>query len=186
MPFYHLSTPRLHLRLLQASDVEDVFQYASNPKVAENTSWIAHASIEDTQTFIDYILTKESWEPNRIRFVLAILEKGKDQVIGTLSFRQEGAEKGHVDYALAEAFWGRGYVSEALNGLLTWLFQNMEALSEIHSGCLSRNIGSVKVLEKNGFQLTQKYTSIREGKFKGEELETSLFIICKKDFLNLD
>ena len=132
MPFHHLLTPRLHLRRLQASDVEDVFHYASNPQVAENTSWSPHASTEDTQAFIDYILAKENWEANLVRFVLAILEKDKDQVIGTLSFRQEGAEKGHVDYALSEVYWGRGYVSEALEGLLKWLFQNITDLSEIH------------------------------------------------------
>ena len=51
-----LETARLLLRRLEATDLEDGFAYASDPKVAKYTSWPAHATIEDSKEFLSYVL----------------------------------------------------------------------------------------------------------------------------------
>jgi [ribosomal protein S5]-alanine N-acetyltransferase len=43
-----LETERLVLRKITEADVDEVFEYASDPLVAENTSWSAHQSREES------------------------------------------------------------------------------------------------------------------------------------------
>ena len=171
-----ISTHRLHLRLLQAQDVNAIFSYANDPEVSKNTAWPVHQSIADSEAFVSYVLSRNSLEIGHVRLVWGILKKGQDQLIGTISFKQDNDQEGHLDYALGRAFWGQGYITEAVAHTIEWLFDQLPHLESIHSGCLSRNIGSVKVLEKNGFQLVEQYSSKREGKFGGVLLKTSLFV----------
>jgi RimJ/RimL family protein N-acetyltransferase len=51
-----LQTDRLLLRRLGADDPEDIFEYASDPKVAKYTSWPAHATVEDSREFLNHTL----------------------------------------------------------------------------------------------------------------------------------
>ena len=75
-----LHTERLLLRKLRADDLEDIFEYAVDPQVAEHTTWYAHRSHEDTQTFLSSVL--EQYQKHQIA-VWGIEHKDDRQLIGT-------------------------------------------------------------------------------------------------------
>lgn len=60
-------------------------------------------------------------------------------------------------YLLAENFWGKGLGTELVNGLVKKC-QELRTINSISGGVELENIGSIKVLEKYGFQPTNKDT----------------------------
>lgn len=172
---YTFSSKRLFFSLLKREDASDIFQYAQDPLVAAHTSWSPHKQLGDTQAFLDHIQSRESTIPGTHYLTWAIREQATSPVIGTISFVQDQASTGHVDYALARSHWGKGLMTEALICVRDWVFQQLPFIILIKSGCLSQNIGSVQVLKKAGFACVAQYKSERGGKFGGKILETSLF-----------
>lgn len=172
---FTLSSNRLAFSLLTQRDAPDIFQYAQDPLVAAHTAWSPHKQLADTQAFLDHIQSRESKIPDKLYLTWGIREEVNSAVIGTISFVQEHESTGHVDYALAHSHWGKGLMTESLICVRDWVFQQFPYITLIKSGCLSQNTGSVRVLKKAGFSLTERYKSQRGGKFEGQILETSLF-----------
>ncbi len=82
-----------------------------------------------------------------------MIEKISLKVIGLIGFK--GLEEdgyAEVGYGISRQFEGKGYTTEALNCLLNWAFKDRRCKEIIATGVLKTNIGSQKVLEKNGFQ----------------------------------
>lgn len=55
-----------------------------------------------------------------------------------------------LGYLLTESVWGKGIGSELIKGLVKWCKES-EIINSISGGVEKDNIGSIKVLEKNGF-----------------------------------
>lgn len=73
-----------------------------------------------------------------------------EQPIGSLSFPEVAAGHRVLSYWLAASHQGRGYMSEALEGLLGWSFTNF-TLQQVEAFVFVGNLASRRVLEKNGF-----------------------------------
>ena len=66
-------------------------------------------------------------------------------------------------------------MTEAVTMVVTWAFAHLERLMVVRSGCLTRNVGSRRVLEKAGFRLSG-FEKIRFGaKFNHQILGVSNF-----------
>lgn len=174
-----IQSERLTLLPLQLSDTADMFEYASDPEVARFTSWSAHSDIQDTEGFISHVLSRHQELPGLVHVVFAIRLNTSHQVIGTISIGQTEMNSAHLDYALSQKYWGQGMITEAVKSLIEWAFIEVQMLTEIHSGCLSTNIGSVRVLEKCGFSLRNTYISKRKGKFNNRILETNEYVLLR-------
>ena len=160
-----IKSRRLELKCLGLDDLEGVYAYAKDPELARNTSWYAHENSKETRQFIEHVLDRHQTEIGAVHIVWAIRLQGSLKTIGTLSLVQDNDIEAHVDYALARKHWRRGYMTEALRAVIAWTFTQLPILEKINSGCLSRNIASVKVLEKVGFQIKSQYSSQRGAKF---------------------
>ena len=55
-----------------------------------------------------------------------------------------------LGYLLAEPIWGKGIGSELVKGLVEWC-DTTKIIDSISGGVEKDNVGSIKVLEKNGF-----------------------------------
>src|SRR4051812_32190372 len=80
-PFPILTTDRLILRQLEATDDKDIFYHRSDDSVNVYLNDFRHSSIEQTQAFIDRI-QKEISEGKTILWV--ITQKGRNRFIGTI------------------------------------------------------------------------------------------------------
>ena len=88
-----------------------------------------------------------------------------DGLVGgvTLEYVRRGAAMAAaLGYWLGEAYGGRGYMTEALEGVLAFAFDDLD-LSRIEAACLPENFPSRRLLERCGFNqegLAQNYLQI--------------------------
>ncbi|HRP56212.1 GNAT family N-acetyltransferase [Agriterribacter sp.] len=58
-----------------------------------------------------------------------------------------------LGYWIGEPYWGRGVATEAVKQMLEYTFDTFPVLSRIYAKVFEYNKASMKVLERNGFQL---------------------------------
>jgi RimJ/RimL family protein N-acetyltransferase len=143
-----LKTDRLRLRKIKLSDAEAIFrQYAQDPEVTKYVSWRAHRDLEETREYVRMCLL--AWDVGKA-FHWVIERREDKEVIGMIIARAAG-EKWELGYVLARPFWGQGYMTEAVKGIIAWALRQKEiyrvwAVSDVD------NIASARVMEKAGMQ----------------------------------
>lgn len=177
-----IETARLYLRLLTDDDVGDVFAYASDPEVARNTAWFAHRSLDDSRDYVAFVVGADSDVVGSLRHVWGIRLDPRGPVLGTIDLVQDSESVAHIDFALARPYWNRGIVTEATEAVMHWAFRRLPSLQEIRSGGLSRNAGTMRVLEKLGFEIRARTNVPRPPKFATESLEATHFSIRRDAF----
>jgi RimJ/RimL family protein N-acetyltransferase len=143
-----LKTERLRLRKVKLADAEAIFrQYAQDPEVTKYVSWRAHKDIEETREFVRMCLL--AWDVgNAFHWVIERLED--KQVMGMMSARA-GGEKWELGYVLARFHWERGYMTEAVKGIIAWAMRQKD-IYRIWAVCDVDNLASARVMEKAGMQ----------------------------------
>ena len=171
-----LRTDRLLLRRLEASDVEDLFAYASDPEIAEHTSWPAHETIEDSREFLSYVL--EQYQKGEVA-PWGVVYKGK--LVGTCGFldwylHSSWAE---IGYALSSKYWRRGLMTEAVRAVISFGFRTMK-LNRIQGRCEVENTASIRVMEKAGMKLEGV---LREHEYgEGRYLDICMYSILRREW----
>jgi [ribosomal protein S5]-alanine N-acetyltransferase len=161
-----LRTPRLLIRALESADIPAIFAYCSNPRVARYTLWDAHTTWEDSRSFVEdyaaFRMRQGVPEP------LALIETHTGHVIGTAGAfwvsRQNGTME--IGYALAEAYWGRGYAAEAGRAIVDYVFGHFDC-ERLQGRVLEGNTASGRVLTKMGFTYegTLRHSQFHRGQF---------------------
>jgi ribosomal-protein-alanine N-acetyltransferase len=146
-----LETPRLILRPLDASDVDAVFAYASNPNMTRFTLWDAHRDRGDSMAFIDYARSRYAEQiPEPMGIVLR--DRQDLGVIGSLGcfWAARAHNTMELGYAIGEPFWGRGLIPEAVRPLIAYAFTHYP-VERMQARCFADNRASARVLEKLGW-----------------------------------
>ena len=149
-----ISTARTDLTLIRESDCAQIHELLIIPEVDKyNTLGIPKSVAETTAIMKPSISANE----NGGAYTFGVRIKGDDAFIGLV-----GIVPGKTKYQSAEvyfkyfpAFWGKGYATEVLNGLIDFCFDDLN-LRRVEAGCAVDNIASYKVMEKVGM--------IREGR----------------------
>jgi [ribosomal protein S5]-alanine N-acetyltransferase len=139
----------LLLRPFRLSDAKRVQLLAGDEAIAAGAINIPHP-------YTDGIA--ESWINNHQReyekgnsLILAITIKDKDLLIGSIGlYINKKHQHAELGYWVGKDYWGKGYCSEAVAGVIKYAFCNI-ALNKIYANFLTRNPASGKVLMKNGF-----------------------------------
>ena len=98
-------------------------------------------------------------------FAFFIYRSHDDCLLGGLSLsqvRRGVTQSCTVGYWLGQPHTGQGYMSDALQTVIPFVFQTL-VLNRLEAACLTRNTSSIRVLEKAGFQLeglARKYLKI--------------------------
>jgi RimJ/RimL family protein N-acetyltransferase len=143
-----LKTERLRLRKVKLADAEAIYrQYAQDAEVTKYVSWHAHKDIEETRDYVRMCLL--AWDAgNAFHWVIERLED--KQVIGMVSARA-GGEKWELGYVLARIHWERGYMTEAVKGIISWAMRQKD-IYRIWAVCDVDNLASARVMEKAGME----------------------------------
>ena len=143
-----LETDRLRLRRAAMEDAEAIFaEYAQDPEVTKYLTWRPHRKIE---TIYEYLrMGMESWENGR-SFQWVILRKNDGRLMGMIGLRVDG-HKWEMGYALARAYWGKGYMTEAAVALIAWALKQ-DRIHRVWAVCDVENAASARVMEKAGMQ----------------------------------
>jgi RimJ/RimL family protein N-acetyltransferase len=147
-PPERIKTDRLILRMPVLADAESIHRnYAQDPEITRYLTWRPNTSVEQAKEFVAASLI--AWQGEK-RFPYAITLKGEDQAIGMIELRLDGF-KAELGYVIGKAWWGRGYMTEAVRALVDWSLARPE-LYRVWAVCDGENIGSARVMEKAGMQ----------------------------------
>jgi [ribosomal protein S5]-alanine N-acetyltransferase len=152
-----IATPRLWLRSITLDDADAVFAYASNPLVAQYTTWDAHRSPADSRGFIrDALDHAQRGEANPF----AVTLRDNDRMIGTCGFASFSAthQRAELGYAIGADHWNNGYVTEACRAIIDHAYRTLP-LFRVQASCDVDNPASARVMQKLGMKL--------EGTFRG-------------------
>lgn len=157
-----METERLVLRRWKSSDIDDYFEFVSDPEVR----LIANSKLcEDKETAETY-LRRDIGNPE----CYAITLKDSGKAVGYIKFQRDNARglssSRSIGYEMNRAYWGRGYMPEAVGAMLKKGFEDMK-LDLISVGHFDGNERSRKVIEKCGFVyegVTRKLLKTAEGK----------------------
>ena len=152
-----LTSERLTLRPWKESDLNDFYEYASVDGVGQMAGWNPHRNIEESKAILSRFIEG--------KHVFALEYQGK--VIGSLGVEAYNEENypeldnlqgRELGYVLSKAFWGNGFMPEAVKAVIEWLFNDIR-LDFILVGHFDWNVQSKRVAEKCGFRYikTTKY-----------------------------
>jgi len=137
---------RIIIRDLHHNDLEDYFEYTSDPNVGPDAGWKPVPSIDVCKKILTgNILAKEM-------YAIELIDEKK--LIGTISIYNECIRKykgaRQIGFSLNSKYWNNGYMTEALNLIIDYLFNNT-ACQVIEIGHHSDNFRSKRVIEKCHF-----------------------------------
>lgn len=140
-----LATRRLVLRQPRLSDAERLSRFLDNFAVAGNLARVPYPyRLADARAWL------KSWRPDRpaedTGFTIDLPGEG---LIGHVGFHTD-AKGTQIGYWLAQPFWNRGLMSEAVGAALGWFWETSE-LDLLRSGVFHFNKASLAIQHKFGF-----------------------------------
>ena len=144
-----LETPRLILREFVLDDWRAVHDYASDPEVTRFMGWGPNDEAA-SQHFVATVVAKRKEEPRGV-YDLAVTLRDSGMLIGGCGIYRKGFGEGELGYCLHRSYWNQGYGTEAAGALLEWAF-TAGGFHRIYARCHPLNIGSSRVMEKNGMK----------------------------------
>jgi [ribosomal protein S5]-alanine N-acetyltransferase len=153
-------TPRLILREIDIQDAKGILLLDSDPEVhlylPDNVKHTIEEAKEDIRNikkqYADFGIGR--W---------AVIEKASGAFTGWAGLKWNTGPENHrrdfydLGYRLIRKYWGRGYASEAAKVSIDYGFNTMN-LDEINGIADSRNLASIKILQKVGMKFIETFT----------------------------
>lgn len=146
-------TPRLEgqgfvLRPWHTDDLESLLRHANDPDVSRG--------LRDRFPYPYTRADGEAFLAGRVLTpgTLALAIEIDGQACGSVGAQQGSAERGHMaelGYWLGQAYWGQGLMTRVVGLFAPWVMDELR-LFRLQAGVVDFNLGSARVLEKNGFQ----------------------------------
>ncbi|MES0870135.1 GNAT family N-acetyltransferase [Pseudovibrio sp. SCP19] len=169
-----LRSDRLVLREMRETDLELLTEYLGDYDVAKMLCSPPHPfSLEDGQ---QYLMRALSGDLND-EIHWAIEHEG--QFCGYFKANYLNSYPG-IGYWLGKPHWGKGFMSETIRLVLTYLFQH-RGLKTLQTGAFCCNPASLRVLQKAGFTIKKLRTNTCNAR-GGEELEEAFLMISSEQF----
>lgn len=175
---FTLPGERIKLRAIEDRDADALFELYSDPEVMRHWNhapWgtIAQARQAITEARSDYA--------SGASLHCAIEHRASGHLIGSCALYAFAAQNrcASLGYLLAKAWWGQGYMSEAIQLLLDHAFAALD-LNRVEAEVNQDNIGSAMALEKLGFR--------REGDMRerwivdGKKYDTRSYGLLRRDW----
>lgn len=153
-------TPMTLIRPITKLDIADVQRCASDPAIAKTANLPSPYPSDGAETWFERI-SKGILEGRQVIFAIV----NEDNFVGVMSINNINQESGTaaLDYWVAKDYWGMGHATIAAKSALNYIRPEL-GLTKVTRGCLERNTGSKRVLEKCGFVFTSE--SLYAGPFK--------------------
>jgi ribosomal-protein-alanine N-acetyltransferase len=144
-----LTTQRLYLRELRASDAADVLIIRGDP-IVQRFDDPPIDTPDEAATFIGEV--HEEFEAGE-GIAWAVVLVAQETVVGLVGFHEWDRyhRRAEAGYGFARAHWGRGFASESLRAMLRFGFDEMD-LNRVFARTIADNHESVRLLERLGFQ----------------------------------
>lgn len=178
LPAPVLHTARLRLRPFGDADADDLFALHSNAHVLrywDSPPW------SERQRAGRFIAACRQMADDDTGIRLAIDQATEARFIGWCSVTGWNPDfrSARLTYVLDDSAWGHGYATEAVQALLSWAFATLN-LNRVQADTDTRNIASVRVLTKLGFEL--EGTLRQDCIVNGEVSDSFVFGLLRQDW----
>ena len=159
-----LETERLVLRPWREGDEQDLVRHANNRNVWINLrdAFPHPYRLEDAREWIQRAVFASEPSPN-----LAIEHAGEAiGNVGLVAMQDVARFTAEVGYWVGEAFWGRGFATEALRRFSQYAFDSFR-FERLEAWVFDSNPASGRVLEKAGYryEATLRRNAYKDGRF---------------------
>jgi [ribosomal protein S5]-alanine N-acetyltransferase len=145
-----INTERLILRLVDRDDLPALFDVNCDPAVTRFLPYSAWQTMDDANDWYERTLKRQetgaAWQ-------FAIVLRATARALGTcLLFNfDEGSRRAETGYVLGQAYWSKGYASEAMRGLIAYAFGTLD-LRRLEAQINPQNLASCALIERLGFE----------------------------------
>lgn len=142
-----LTTPRLQLDQVTAGDRDRIVEYCRDPLFEHVMTLPWPYEPRHADFFIDELIPK-GWNTGD-EYTWALREQDGGPLLGVIGAR---AASHDVGYWIGAPHRGKGYMTEALDAVVTWLFE--QGWASVTWECVVGNRASASVARANGFRFT--------------------------------
>ncbi len=146
----HLHTVRLILRHFRSTDAPSLMAYRNDPDVARFQGWSAPDASQAAAFVAQHARQPVGLPGEWLQVALELKATGEH--IGDVAFCMDGQGQATLGYTLSRAFQKRGFMREAVTGLLDYLY-GVQGLHRVSAVLDVRNTPSRRLLEHLGFRL---------------------------------
>ena len=175
-----VKTDRLILRPFEKTDLDEVLSYYSLPDVQRYLDWKARDKTEAKAAFEAMRKQTRLSRPGEL-LTLAVVRKSDGKVVGHVSLRYTDATaaQGEIRFAIAPAFRGKGFGSEAVRAAISLGFNDYK-FHRIFARTAGQNEASARLLKNLGMRLEAHYRE--HALFQGEWDEELHFAILDREW----
>ena len=165
-----LETERLILRDYNENDFDAYYRLKTDDRTMYYLQDIRLKSIDAGKADFADVLD-DMKQTNRKYYFLHMELKDSHEQVGSIGYtvtdESPAGKMVHLGYFTYPRFWGNGYTSEALQKVLEYAF-TVDNVYRVKTGCLAENIGSERVMQKNGMIREAEYPDYEwhDGKMK--------------------
>jgi [ribosomal protein S5]-alanine N-acetyltransferase len=166
-----IQTSRLILRPLCEDDIPSLFAIQSNGDAMRFT-YTAPSLDECTRRL-------RAYEDSRARHGFApwvVIDRSASLVVGWGGLNVDPFDPGwgiEISYFFHPAFWGRGYATELVLTSLSHAFE-ASSISQVSAFAMPNNVGSVRVLEKCGFNFLRYEPRLERNHYQANRASRSI------------
>ncbi|WP_413306223.1 GNAT family N-acetyltransferase [Bacillus sp. 1P10SD] len=152
----YFETERLYTRRFELDDIAEFHEMQSKDNVMKYIIGRGKTRTENSNELLKIVNSYN--ENNTDRLIMAISEINVENrtLIGSCAVVKSENEEFEVGYRFSEKYWGKGYGSEILNGLLQFCFNEL-AIDKVFSIVEKENIYSVRILENSPMHFVREY-----------------------------
>lgn len=147
----NIKTDRLILRNPISSDKTLLLKLLSDHQIREFVPHIYNNNLEDIEMFISSYYSSDF----EVDFCMIIEEQKSNDIVGILEGLVYSDGSTEISYAIKSSARGNGFMSEALKGFITYLY-NETNINSIDFLIRLDNNSSVRVMEKLNIPLDKK------------------------------
>lgn len=164
-------TPRLILRRYRESDLQDLYEYLSDPQVVEHEPY-RPMTLEETKDNLQWRVSTEE--------MIAVERKDTHKMIGNVYLGKRDFDALELGFVFRRDHWGLGYARESCEALVALAFRR--GVHRIYAECEPKNANSWRLLERLGFEreghLKQNVFFWRDGEGNPIWKDTYLYARC--------
>lgn len=146
----YMETERLLLRDYVPEDFQPYYRLKSDPQTMYYLQDIQLHSLEEAQEDFKGVLEDQA-SPGRRFYFLHIERKEDHRQVGSVGYtvaeRTPVGKLVHAGYFTYPAFWNKGYMTEAMERVLEFAFEE-DGVYRVETGCIVENRGSERVMQK--------------------------------------
>jgi len=152
----YFKTDRLYTRRFELDDLEAFHDMQSNHNVMKYIIGRGKTKTENANELLEIINSYNQNNTDRLIMTISEINDETPTLIGACAVVKSENGEFEVGYRFSEGYWGKGYGSEILMGLLQFCLNDL-AINKVISIVDKENIYSVSILENSPMQFIREY-----------------------------